>query len=512
MKTITDQALHDIVAKLIPEHELRPSSAAMVTELPSFASKMNDIAQHFGCHFNQLGFRIQNALILRRLQQMTNTIMLNPFWGERLAQAGIDKAPTSFEEWQALPISEKPLQAEAFMGTRPGLVVPLEMGGFEIVASGGTSAGVPVEIVYALRELHDTYKIAGEFIGDHMLSRYWQKDQPKWLATTLADYQMWSSGTMVGGVLQHAPGVNYIGAGPLMKETYQHMMSYPGEKAIMGITAGIAILAELGEGMPQADRENFRVAMYGSGVLPELKRKALKALYPNLEILSYFAATQAETIGLQLDANSEDLAAVPGLHLIEIVDENGRWVEEGEEGELVVTRLHAHEAPFIRYKVGDRMVRRPNLVSDQLNTQQFRFAGRSGDVLHLNDSQYSAPRAYRGLVEQLSRANFADLDELAHEIQLVNHRSSKTLTLMAAVDDPIALHGKLVSCLGMHGIHQVFVDALTSSLSLFNQGEANAHSINSTGYRFHIQFVVKDSPELFRTEVGKTPLLRDIIE
>lgn len=50
-------------------------------------------------------------------------------------------------------------------------------------------------------------------------------------------------------------------------------------------------------------------------------------------ILSYFAATQAETIGLQLRPESPYLATVPGLHLIEVVDEEGRWVDEGEEGE-----------------------------------------------------------------------------------------------------------------------------------------------------------------------------------
>ena len=39
---------------------------------------------------------------------------------------------------------------------------------------------------------------------------------------------------------------------------------------------------------------------------------------------------------------------------VEIVDDQGRWVAEGEEGELVVTRLLGHEAPFPRFKVGDR--------------------------------------------------------------------------------------------------------------------------------------------------------------
>lgn len=506
-----DQQLQQLVEQLIPDAELHPQSIARIPLLPAFSEKMQAMTQALGAaRFDQLPLGTQQGLVLRRLQQMVNTVLLNPYWRERLAAQGINQAPQSFADWQQIPISDKAVQWEAFMGDRPGLVVPLEHGGFEVVASGGTSSGQAVEIVYSLRELWDTYKIAGHFMGNHMLNRYLSNDGPRWLATTLADYQMWSSGTMVGGVLQHTPGINYIGAGPLLKETFQHMMSYPGDKAIMGITAGIGFLTELGAGLDQAKRDTLRVAMYGSGVMPEMKRKELKSLYPNVDILSYFAATQAETIGLQLNAESPDLAAVPGLHLIEIVDENGQWVAEGEEGELVVTRLHAHEAPFLRYKIGDRMVRCANIGTDQLNTMQFRFAGRSSDVLHLNDTQYSAPRALEALTQALDKAGLVDLNARAHELQFLNQRRNKTLSLLVAVDNPALLNAHVNGVLGLQGVHNLFIQALTDSLSIFNQGEANAASMESTGYRYQLLFLAPGSTEIMRTSVGKTPLLHDL--
>ncbi|GAA2213649.1 hypothetical protein GCM10009850_091120 [Nonomuraea monospora] len=499
-----------LAAKLIPEEELAPASAEAVTGLPSFASKMREFERAYRTPYSELPHETQDALVLRRLRQLVNTVRLNPAWRERLRAWGPDGGgPITYEDWQAIPMADKDVQRDLYMEGRPGLVVPLDHGGFEVVASGGTSGGAPLEVVYALRELHDTYRVAGRFLGAYQLDRHFQEDGPKWLFTTLADYQMWSSGTMVGGVLQHVPGVNYIGAGPVTAGVLEHMFSYPGPKALMGISAGIAILADLGQGLKREARESFRVALYGSGVLAHRKRAELKALYPNLTILSYFAATQAETVGLQLEESSPCLSAVPGLHLVEIVDEQGRWVGDDEEGELVVTRLHAHEAPLLRLKLGDRMIRRPRLGGPGPRAERFEFAGRTGDVLHIADSQYSAARAYEAVREDLRLVAPVDLDEVAHEVQFVNQREERSITLLAAVDDVAALTYATEAAIGPYGAHHVFVNALPRSLSLFNQGEANPASIEKTGYRFHLRFVPRSSPEIERTNVGKVPLVRD---
>ncbi len=509
-KTKSSSNLEELGNYLIPDEELEPKSIDDVVKLPSFFEKMKECEKLYHKTYSEIDFEVQNALVLRRLQQMTNTLMLNPLWKDLIEKSGAKKAPRNFEEWQELPVCDKTAMGDMFMGSRPGLVVPLSYGGFEIVASGGTSNGLPVEMVYSLRELHDTYKIAGKFIGEYMLQDYLAGDEPKWVATTLADFQMWSSGTMVGGVLQHIPGINYLGAGPVMKEVYQHIMSYKGPKAIMAISAGIAILSDLGIGLHEEARKSFRVAMYGSGVLPHRKQIELKELYPNLEVLSYFATVQNEAIGLQLKAESPNLATVPGLHLVEIVDDRGHWVAEGEEGELVVTRLHAHEAPFLRFKSGDRVIRRPNLNGSGLKTQQFEFLGRSGDVIHLGDTQFSAPPVYASLCRALKEAGVFDLQASAHEMQFSNYRTRKALHLMAAVDDPRTLFLKMENTLGVAGVKRLFIEALTSALSIFNLGEANANYLEKTGYSFEIKLVKRWSDEIYRTQVGKVPWIRDI--
>lgn len=501
-----------LVNKLIPDNELTPRSIDEVIQLPSFYDKLKQFGKELNKEYCAVDIEAQNELAFRRLQQLTNILLLNPLWKKYIGSAGLTAAPGNWEEWQQLPISGKSKMAEFFNGSRPGMVVPLSHGGFEIVASGGTTSGVLAETVYPLKELQETYEIAGEFIGKHMLNKYLTGTQPKWVATTLADYQMWSSGTMVGGVLQKIPGINYIGAGPLNKDVYQHMMGYEGPKAIMGISQGIALLSQLGAGMSEEARKSFRVAMYGSGLLTNLQQKELKALYPNVVILSYFAATQAETIGLQINHESSGLAAVPGLHFIEVVDEHGKWVAEGEEGELVVTRLLGNEAPVIRYKVGDRVIRRENIVTEELKTFQFQFSGRSGDMIHLGDTQYFAPNAYENIATTLKAKGIADLKELAQEIQFVNYRKDTKLALLATVDDPKKYTAKLAAVLNDSDLQHLFYDAFASSLSLFNKLEANSNNIRNTKYTFLIRFIAKGSDELHKTSVGKVPLIRDIFQ
>lgn len=508
LSTHFETAPADVLQALSAE---RPASIDEVLALPSFLSGLRNLAYLTGVRFEELPLATQDRIVLDRLSQLVHIATLNPAWKERLALAGVSGDIASVEDFEAIPLTDKDTFRAFFTGERPGLVVPVSHCGFQVVASGGTSSGAPSETVYSLQELQDTYDFAGEFMGRHLMPRYLGKDGPKWVATTLADYQMWSSGTMVGGVLQKIPGVNYIGAGPVNLDVYRLMMSYPGPKAIMGITGSIALLASFAEGLDETARASLHMALYGSGMLTQKTRQDLKAAYPNLAILSYFAATQAETIGLQLVEDSPYLTAVPGLHFIEIVDENGKAVAPGEEGELVVTRLHANAAPVLRYKVGDRVIRRPDLVSKGLNALQFEYAGRSGDFMHIGDTQYNARQALDAVIAEFRQRDLIDLDKVASELQILVDRNNRRLILLVATPDHQRLHDKLAAALGPEGAAPIIIAGLVRSLSVFNSLEANEPALRRSGYLFGIKLIDPSSKELTRTEVGKVPLLVDRI-
>jgi len=501
------QKQEELIKKIIPDAELQPSNIEDVINMPRFYDKIKELEKETGKIFHEIDAKVQEAFILRRLQQMTHNLFLNPFWKERLNEAGVKEAPLNFEEWQNIPLTDKETMVTAFSGKREGLVVPFSAGGFEIVASGGTSTGIPLETVYGLQELQDTYEIAGKFMGDFITDKYFTGNGPKWVATTLADYQMWSSGTMVGGVLQKIPKINFLGAGPLGINVYDHMMSYKGDKAIVSTSLGISLLAGFGKELSEEKRNSLQLVMYGSGLMSKKQEDDLREVYPQVKVLSYFAATQAETIGLQLNHESKILSSVPGLHFIEIVDENGKWVKEGEEGELVVTRLHANKAPNIRYKLGDRMVRLKRKNTVKLKTDQFLFKGRSGDIIHIGDSHFSATKVKDALFYDLEKEG-VDLENQAIEVQFVNDRSKRELTLLISALDSDKL-GELISNQGTDKINELFVSSLIKALPIFNTWEANNSYIEKSKYQFQLKVVEKETVEIYKTSLGKTPLIRD---
>lgn len=501
------------LTELFPNAQLKPKSINQVLKLPRFLKKIEQCEQHFGVSFDALPYKIQQEIILLRLQQIINILGINPLWQERFEEYGITEAPKTLEDWQNIPITDKETAIAFYSEERKGMVVPLEYGGYEIVASGGTSTGKPSETVYSLEELDDTYHLSGKFMDTHLLSRFFtENDGMPLVSTTYADFQLWSSGTMVGGVLQRIPNTNYIAAGPIDKKVYELMMSYEGPKVILGYIESISQLYDYGLDLDQEAKDSLRLALYCSGLLSKKKQKKLKKLYPNLDILSYFSATQAEAIAIQFDPNDDALTTVPALHFIEIVDENGKWVEEGEEGELVITRLHCNKSPIIRYRLGDRAIRLPIREEEDLKTFQFEFRGRSGDVIHIEDHQFSALNTHEYVKFQLKNYHNIDLDDIASETQITHYRDKKLLSIVIATDYSGYYETVLQTTLGTQGVQYLVKDALMKSMGLYSKSSIKNDSLDQIGYTFEIKFVNTYSDKIFKTSLGKIPFYRDILD
>lgn len=482
---------------VLPQDLLRHLTPDEVLQLPPFLTALRAVGRCTGWPFARWPLAQQNTLVARRLQQQVEVCRTNPLWRDRI-DAAVGRGPVdTLEAFEAIAPTDKETARQFYTGDRPGMVVPIARGGFQVATSGGTASGQPTEIVYPLDELRDTYQWAGEFIGRHIVDRHMPGPEARWIACTLADHMMWSSASMVGGVLQAVPGTNYIGAGAIDPQVFDRILAYPGSKAIMGISRSIADLVAFAAHVPAEARASLRIALYGSGALQPKVHADLRAAYPNLVVLSFFAAMQAETIGLQLDPTSPVLTAMPGLHHVEIVDAENRGVKVGEERDLLVTRLHGNGAPVLRYRLGDRMVRRPDLVSDRLHALQFEYAGRSGDSFALGAERFTASQAVAAIVRALRERELIDLARVAQDIQLRLDHRQRRLTVLAAT----ARADELARSLDPQAAAAAIRAALMPSA-----GEGLAAS----SFGFELAVVRPGSPQLTITEVGKTPLLVEL--
>ena len=79
-----------------------------------------------------------------------------------------------------------------------------------------------------------------------------------------------------------------------------------------------------------------------------------------------------------------------GLHvhmeylIVEIVDQDGKWARDGEEGEILITELENHGVPLFRYRIGDRAIKAQEPCSCGRGLQLLQtITGRSTDIIKL---------------------------------------------------------------------------------------------------------------------------------
>ena len=91
---------------------------------------------------------------------------------------------------------------------------------------------------------------------------------------------------------------------------------------------------------------------------------------------------------------------------VEIVDDNGNEVKDGEWGHILLTRLDNYSMPLIRYKIGDLGSLLPR--SEYPKNREFNFPllkeiiGRSTDVVTTPSGKKMVVHAFTGIFEHIS--------------------------------------------------------------------------------------------------------------
>jgi len=92
--------------------------------------------------------------------------------------------------------------------------------------------------------------------------------------------------------------------------------------------------------------------MTSGGILyPEVRARIEKVFQAS--VFNRYGSREVGDIACNCKTSPE-LHLIPDIHYVEIVDENGKEVNRGEGGEIIITSLSNYTMPLIRYKIEDR--------------------------------------------------------------------------------------------------------------------------------------------------------------
>ncbi|MBI5029701.1 MAG: phenylacetate--CoA ligase [Chloroflexi bacterium] len=180
-------------------------------------------------------------------------------------------------------------------------------------------------------------------------------------------------------------GAFYIPVGPGRTLLQFQLMQDLGATVLTAIaTYPIRLIEAAREENFDFKKSKLRVGIFGSEMWSEELRKKIERDM-GIETFDIIGMTETGGVGMGIDC-----AAHQGIHiwqdhyLAEIVNpKTGQVVNDGTDGELVITTLTRQASPMIRYRTGDmtRIVSREKCSCGRTHLRIDRFRGRTDDMI-----------------------------------------------------------------------------------------------------------------------------------
>jgi phenylacetate-CoA ligase len=273
--------------------------------------------------------------------QIKRLIKTDSYYGKMYRELGIDKVE-SFEDFKKIPFSSKEDLRNAYpLGIQ---AVPDE----EVVrihSSSGTT-GKPVIIPYTKKDVDDwatmfarCYEMAGITKNDRI--------------HITPGYGLWTAGIGFQAGCEKL-GAMAIPMGPGNTEKQLQMMQDLGSTVLTATSSYALLLAEEINKRGLKDKIKLKKGVIGSERWSEKKREYI-ANELGIELYDIYGLTEIYGPGIGVNCDKNE-----GIHYwddylyIEIIDpKTGEQVEDGEEGEIVITTLVKEGAPLIRFRTHD---------------------------------------------------------------------------------------------------------------------------------------------------------------
>ncbi|MFJ3881028.1 phenylacetate--CoA ligase family protein [Streptomyces sp. NPDC090077] len=254
-------------------------------------------------------------------------------------------AVTGLADLRHLPVLEKDALTRHSPPVGSGLSSGARPTG-EVLRSGATT-GTPRYIVYGradwnnmVREAVPLFWAMGLCPGDRLVNTLFGGDLYGGLTTTLTEFT-------------RMPVECYTTAQSVTAESLLRLVRVFGANALIGVPA--LIMPLLREAYARDPGLRLEKVLYLGTSMSPGDRAWLRARLGTRTVSSVLAVNDGAQLGYQCRELGGALHHVnDDFNHIEAVDEHGVPVPDGEPGDLLVTTFQKHEAPLIRYRVGDR--------------------------------------------------------------------------------------------------------------------------------------------------------------
>ncbi len=277
---------------------------------------------------------------------------------------------SSLEDFRALPIIDK----RTLVNNQSDMRLPIPEIGMQYYQTSGTS-GVHVTNVRNSLELRPHFQRASRFF----LYAIENLENERFM-NLLYYGGRWSGGIGAHSIFTEGL-INFVPVGAVsdVEELAKHWQETFPTGAIVSPPWFVHLTRKLeNKDLLNKIQPLSRMFYLGEKLTPsQIEYLKGKTITPDCQIHSVYATTEAGMIGLQIFPNGP-VFIVPDAAYIEVVDESGNPVPQGEGGILVVTSFNRLTQPLIRYNTGDigRL-----LSEEELN--EFRLAGFYAPALEL---------------------------------------------------------------------------------------------------------------------------------
>ena len=251
----------------------------------------------------------------------------------------------NFKEFKEFPILNKDIIRNNFKDMQSD---ELDKKNWWINTSGG-STGEPLKLVqdkeYLLAVRKGTYlqktKMGYRF-GDTLIKLWGDEREVLQYSTSLKSK-----------ILNRIKNITFLNAFSMTPQNMRNYVNIINQKEPKLIEAYVNAIYELAKFIK---KENLKVKpipaiLTSAGTLYDFMREEIQEVFQT-KVYNRYGSREVGDIACD-EPNVNGLVVSDIVH-VEIVDENGNEVEDGVEGDILVTSLINYAMPIIRYKIGDR--------------------------------------------------------------------------------------------------------------------------------------------------------------